>query len=474
MKKIDYVSLLLKIEHDLAGWKYYDSIRSKSIVSTVYLVYLKYLSDLSNEDTFGQLISNYENTEVFEKDIISKLWQKQLTENDCSDNVAYKYSQDINFEMMPREFIGVLNEINQIDFKDDNVAGEVVIALVSRFSSLYGSHTFKDDISQNDMSLVICAADLLNADDNMSIYDCACGTGTLLAMAGTTGSILYGQEEDIEKAIVAYILCKMAGAREVHIDVGDALQKPMTVKYDIKKVDRIISAPPLTDRYVNQQKLYSSDIRSEFLYSDSIPDSGSWIYARHMIQKLDEKGIGVMIAPCSSLSREGNTKEDRYRIINRNSIKAVIQLPTWTSTSAVRLCIIILKKGEETQACKMIQMIDLSSNKGEQYFLDKDKGKNAKYLDSKKLSKFVNDVIEVDGISRLVGADEIEKQDFNLTPSIYLREITNMIKQKERTIDMLKLQNELINQYHQSEKDFNDAVLNYYSLWGSKKENVNE
>ncbi|MDD3183775.1 MAG: N-6 DNA methylase [Anaerostipes sp.] len=476
MKNTDYLSTITKIEKELADWKYFDAIRDRSIVTTIYLIYLKYLSDIHHEIVFERLIKTYKNEGIFDVGVINKLLEIRLTEIDCSDDIAVKYLKDIDFTKMPYEFVKVLEDINNLDFIDETVVSKLVCALILRFSSLYGLHTFREDVSQNDMNLVLCATDLLNVDNNMCIYDCACGTGTLLAMAGATGSVLYGQEEDVERAVVAYILCKMAGAREVHIDVGDVLQKTMSVKYAIDKVDRIISAPPLTDKYVNQQKLHSSDIQSEFLYGDSIPDSGLWIYARHMIQKLKESGTGVMIAPCSLLSREGNTKDDRYRIVRRNSIKAVIQLPTWSSTRAVRLCIIILEKGEESKLFTKIQMIDLSSNKGEKYFLDKSRSNGVKILDSKKLTHFINENIELDGISGLVEIEEIEKHDYNLTPGIYLREITDMIKQRERTVDMLEQQKELLNQYHQSEKELNDAVLNYYQFLGSKqdKENVNE
>lgn len=146
----------------------------------------------------------------------------------------------------------------------------------------------------------------------------------------------YGQEEDVEKAVIAYALTRMAGAERSTIEVGDVLQNPMTVHYPLKKFDRIISAPQQGNKNINAQKLFGSDYRSEFLYSDSLSDSGAWIYTRHIIEKLTNDGKGVLVAPCSLLSREGNTRDDRIRITKRGSVEAVIQLPTWTTTANKR------------------------------------------------------------------------------------------------------------------------------------------
>jgi type I restriction-modification system DNA methylase subunit len=284
-------------------------------------------------------------------------------------------------------------------------------------------------------------------------------------MSVKPGCKIYGEEEDIEKAVICSILLRMAGVENPIIEVGDVLQKPMTVRYKEKLFDRIISAPPIKDKNISAQKLIKMDYMDVFLFRDSFSESGAWIYARHIIQKLNTNGKGILIAPISILSREGVTKDDRTRLAKRESIEAIIQLPAGITSSAIRLCIIILRKGhDDYKEDTKIFLVDLSNRKGNDCF----KGSNNQSIDYEKLTYMVSRKEEIDGISKMVTLHEMYNTEMNFTPAIYMRTITEMVSQGENTEHLREIHKQLLNQYYQSEMELNIAISNYYKIQEDK------
>jgi Type I restriction-modification system methyltransferase subunit len=469
LKSSRIISKIKYLEHKLSDWTYYDAIRGRSLVTVVYLLFLKYLSDneLSEEkDIFKKIKENYERERTFgyNKNIIREFLEEKLSSEE-NNNIILKYINELHFESMPLEFILLIDTISDIDFSIEEEKKEVIIALVRRFSPFQSVTSLKDAIEGKDISLILSAAALLDVTDNMEIYDFSCGMGTLLTMSVSAGNKVYGEEEDIEKAVIAAILLYMAGANNPIIEVGDVLQRPMTVNYKEKLFDRIISAPPINDRNMNARKLMQMAYIDEFLFEYSTLESGAWIYARHMIQKLKANGKGILIAPISILSREGVTKEDRTRLAERGSIEAIIQLPFTVIKSAIRLCIIVLRKGHDNTAKDAaLFLIDLSNRKGNDYF----KASKNQSIHYEKLAAVVAEKKEIDGISRLVTLKEMNSTEMNFTPAIYLRTISEMLPQRENMAEMISVHRQLLEKYDETEHDLNTALSNYYTMQTEK------
>lgn len=204
-------------------------------------------------------------------------------------------------------------------------------------------------------------------------------------------------------------------------------------------------------------------------------ESGAWIYARHIIEKLKADGKGILIAPISILSREGITRDDRTRLAERGSIEVIIQLPFGITASSIRLCIIILRKGQDAYRNDLnILLVDLSSSKEKDYFELDNCNSNFKGINYKELAIFISRKKEMDGISRIVSLKEMNSTEMNFTPAIYLRTISEMIQQRERITDMIEIQKELMEQYHKTENELNIALWNYYEGYGNKEDEIDE
>lgn len=100
-------------------------------------------------------------------------------------------------------------------------------------------------------------------------------------------------------------------------------------------------------------------------------------------------------------------------------------------------------------------MIDLTTKEGERYFED-----------SKMLNQAVIKKQEIDKVSKIVRYSEIVKHDYNLTPSIYLRDISRLILETTATTESMISQCEaLVRQNRESEIEFYDKIQRYYDTY---------
>jgi len=459
----EMINVIKRIEQELSRWNYYESINGKSAVASMFFVFLKFIEDTHPVKCDGSIevtiIEEMRRLLIQHESISNSLMYKYIrlhveTWND-DGNIILQYIQRIDFEKLPHEFLNVINILRDYAFETKEAKENLVYAILTLKSSLYGKQSFK---SNGDLEVIIGASSVLGSNDGMEIYDFSCGTGSLLALSATTDCTIYGQERDFDKAVIAYMLLRITGVNTIQIEVGDVLQNPMTLNYQGKLFDRIISAPPLDYKEVSGEKFSNSKFSDEFLYKESFPESGLWIYARHIVKKLKNDGRGVLIAPVSLLSREGVTRDDRVRLAQQGYIEAIVQLPSIVTTG-IKLCMIILRNGCEYNDYK-IQLIDMNERQVE--------GEMKKTFDHKKMVEIINNKQAIDGVSTFVSLFDMEESGMNFTPAIYLRKIDEIVFQKENLFDILQRQNELFDQYRITEEELQKALINYYQLLGNK------
>ena len=142
---------------------------------------------------------------------------------------------------------------------------------------------------------------------------------------------------------------------------------------------------------------------------------GDYAYLLHIVRSLKSTGKGACILPHGVLFR-GNAEGDiRRALIRKGYIKGIIGLPAnLFYGTGIPACIIVLDK-EDAHTRKGIFMIDASAG-----FL-KDGNKNRlRAMDIHKIVDVFNQQLEIPGYSRMVGFEEIEKNDFNLNIPRYI------------------------------------------------------
>lgn len=252
-----------------------------------------------------------------------------------------------------------------------------------------------------------------------TVYDPTCGSGSLLlkvADHAPTKVSLYGQEKDATTAGLARMNMILHDNPTAEIKRENTLANPLFKDGDgLKTFDYVVANPPFSD------KRWSSGLDTENdpykRFDDGVPPAknGDYAYLLHIIRSLKSRGKGACILPHGVLFR-GNAEADiREALVRKGLIKGIVGLPAnLFYGTGIPACIIIIDK-ESSVDRKNIFMID--AGKG---FI-KDGNKNRlREMDIHKIVDAFTKQLEIDGYSRLVAVEEIEKNDFNLNIPRYI------------------------------------------------------
>lgn len=274
-------------------------------------------------------------------------------------------------------------------------------------------------------SIVKTIVAILKPFKNCRIYDPCCGSGGMFVQSakfiqehsGTRGEIaVYGQESNADTWKMAKMNMAIRG-----IDADFGLHQADTFFDDIHKTlkaDFIMANPPFNLSNWGQEKL-KDDVRWKY----GTPPAGNANYAwiQHMIHHLAPNGkIGLVLANGALSSQSGGEGEIRKNIIQADLVEGIVALPTqlfYSVTIPVTLWFITKNKEQEGKtlfidARKMGYMVDRKHRD----FTDEDIQKLADTFE-----KFQNgELKEVKGFCAVADIQEIEKQDFILTPGRYV------------------------------------------------------
>ena len=274
-------------------------------------------------------------------------------------------------------------------------------------------------------SIVKTIVAILKPFSNCRVYDPCCGSGGIFvqsakfvkAHSGTRGELsVYGQESNADTWKMAKMNMAIRG-----IEANFGPYQADTFFNDLHptlKADFIMANPPFNLSNWGQDKL-KEDKRWKF----GVPPAGNANYAwiQHMIHHLAPNGkIGLVLANGALSSQASGEGEIRKNIIQADLIEGIVALPTqlfYSVTIPVTLWFISKNKKQKGKtlfidARKMGHMVDRKHRD----FADEDIQKLADTFES-----FQNGTLEdVKGFCAVADLQEIEKQDFILTPGRYV------------------------------------------------------
>ncbi|PZW99440.1 type I restriction enzyme M protein [Pseudomonas sp. 478] len=258
-----------------------------------------------------------------------------------------------------------------------------------------------------------------------SVYDPTCGSGSLLlkvADAAGTPVTLYGQEKDSATSSLARMNMILHNNPTALIAQGNTLTSPaFTLKagnYDLlKQFDYVVANPPFSDKRWSTGLDPLNDPYNRFETFGAPPaKQGDYAYLLHIIRSLKNDGKAACILPHGVLFRGNAEAEIRRNLIRHGYIKGIIGLPTnLFYGTGIPACIIVIDK-EHAAGRKGIFMLDASAG-----FI-KDGPKNR--LREQDVHKIVDAFTRQDDseprYARMVGFEEIEKNDYNLNLPRYI------------------------------------------------------
>ncbi|MFD9663509.1 type I restriction-modification system subunit M [Rhodococcus sp. NPDC059968] len=257
-----------------------------------------------------------------------------------------------------------------------------------------------------------------NTRQDQTVYDPACGSGSLLLKAAAEaprGMSIYGQEKDNATWALSKMNMILHGNEIAEIEKGDTITSPQFTKGDhLRTFDFIVMNPPFSVKSWNNglEKDYG-----RFEYGRPPEKNGDYAFLLHALTSLKSTGKAAIILPHGVLFRGHAEATIRRNLLKRGFIKGVIGLPAnLFYGTGIPACVVILDK-ENAQARTGVFMIDASKG-----FM-KDGNKNR--LRSQDIHKVVdtfNKQIEIDRYSRMVSMSEITdiKNDYNLNIPRYI------------------------------------------------------
>ena len=254
-----------------------------------------------------------------------------------------------------------------------------------------------------------------------TVYDPTCGSGSLLLKVGDEASAkvtLYGQEKDAATSGLARMNMILHNNPTALIKQGNTLANPLFTGDDgqLKTFDYVVANPPFSDKRWSTGIDPLNDPHERFKHFGTPPaKQGDYAYLLHIIRSLKSSGKGACILPHGVLFR-GNAEADiRKNLIRKGYIKGIIGLPAnLFYGTGIPACIIVIDK-ENAHTRKGIFMVDASSG----YLKDGNKNR-LRDCDLHQIVDVFNKRLEIPKYSRMVGVEEIEKNDFNLNIPRYI------------------------------------------------------
>ncbi|MBE6679526.1 MAG: type I restriction-modification system subunit M [Ruminococcaceae bacterium] len=259
-------------------------------------------------------------------------------------------------------------------------------------------------------------------DTNTSVYDPACGSGSLLIRAAAEAPFevaIYGQEKEITTAGLAKMNLVLHNKATGEIYAGNTFSDPHYREDEdnsvLKRFDFAVANPPFS------LKNWTDGLRDfgRFSgYGDTPPEkNGDFAWLLHILKSLKTTGKAAVILPHGVLFRGNAEATIRKTIIDKGYIKGIIGLPAnLFYGTGIPACIIVIDK-EDADEREGIFMIDASHD----YIKDGNKNRLREQDIYKIVTTFNEQIVTDPKYARFVPNDEIKvKNDYNLNIPRYI------------------------------------------------------
>mgnify|MGYP005790907663 CR=1 FL=1 len=373
--------------------------------------------------------------------------------------------------------------IDQIDYKDENgkdIVGRIYEFLIKDFASNSGKKA-GEFFTPHQVSLVLSKLVINNLDESNtkpSVYDFACGSGSLLLTVRDQipNKVLryHGQELNTSTYNMARMNLMMHDVKYENMDLrnADTLESDWPDGVDDQGVDHprsfdmVVANPPYSAHWDNDDKKLKDPRFKE--YGALAPKTkADYAFLLHGLYHLKQDGTMAIVLPHGVLFRGAKEAKIRKALLEKNQIDAIIGLPAnLFYSTGIPTIVMVLRKNKPTN-----DVLFVDASKGFE------KGKNQNLLREEDINKIVNTYRErkdVDKYAHVASLDEIKENDFNLNipryvdtfepePPVDLGKLTKEMEETQKEIEstqneLLGMMKELTSKDETTQKDLNDFI----------------
>lgn len=332
-------------------------------------------------------------------------------------------------------FKAIINKLVGFSFEDAfnekyDFFATIFEYLIKDYNKDFGKYA--EYYTPNSIARIIAKILAPNPIQNVTLYDPAAGSGTLLlALAhqiGEENCTIYSQ--DISQKSNEFLRLNLILNNLVHslsnVIHGDTLVNPAHLnseKNRLAQFDYIVSNPPFkTDFSDTRDQLDSEQYRERFFAGvPKIPankkDSMSiyLMFIQHILYSLKDSGKAAIVVPTGFISAQnGIEKIIREKIVDNKWLKGVISMPSNIfATTGTNVSILFIDKSNISDKVLLMDASKLGSKIKE--------GKNQKtVLSSDEIDKIEETFINMDEISDfsvIVSFDELKNKNCSFAPS---------------------------------------------------------
>ncbi|KOG34494.1 N-6 DNA methylase [Streptomyces resistomycificus] len=191
-----------------------------------------------------------------------------------------------------------------------------------------------------------------------TVFDPACGIGTLLMAVGTEqGTRRYGQEVDVRSARFAQLRAGLTGFTGVDVVAGDSLRDD---QWPDLKADLVVCDPPVGDSDWGREELLL-DSRWEFGTPSRAEGELAWL--QHAYAHTAPGGQVLMVMSASAAYRKAG-RRIRAELVRRGVLTQVVALPPGSAAShALPVHLWQLRRPQSSGGeADSVRMLDLTEN----------------------------------------------------------------------------------------------------------------
>lgn len=413
------------------------------------LLFIKYISDKYKGKKYGVIkVPNGASFDDFialkgKKNIgeqINKKIEAIAKENDLINvitTVSFNDDQKLGTAETKVELLSNIIEIferPEFDFKSnvalgDDILGDAYEYLMKKFASASGKSKgeFYTPAEVSRILASVLEIDKIKKND-MTCYDPACGSGSLLMKAASCAPIeypiqIYGQENEPTTAGISKMNMVIHNFSTAKLEIGDTFSAPNHIDEKtglLKKFDFIVVNPPFS--YKKWMINLTHTERFEGYGAMPPRKVGDYAWLMHVLYSLKPNGKAAVILPPGVLSRGNAESIIRKNIIAEDKgclLKGIIAFPTniFMGTGIQAIALIIDKEDAKTR--DSIFMIDAKDG----YIQDGNKNR-LREKDIERIVTTFNNKIEIEHYSRNVSLKEIiEENDCNLNIARYIKPV---------------------------------------------------
>jgi type I restriction enzyme M protein len=270
--------------------------------------------------------------------------------------------------------------------------------------------------------------EILQPAPGMRICDPTCGSGGMLIECAhylerhgqdPRKLTLRGQEKNLGTWAIARMNTLLHGIPDADIRKGDTIRDPKLVEDGaLMLFDRVIANPPFSlDEW--GRDVADHDPFGRFRFGVPPKTKGDLAFVQHMIATTNRTGMVGVVMPHGVLFRGAAEGEIRKGMLQEDLVEAVVGLPTnLFYGTGIPAAIIILNRGKRPERRKKVLFVEAS-----RVFKQ---GTTQNYLregDVARIAAAAHSFKDAPKFARVVGLDEIEKNDWNLNISRYVQTV---------------------------------------------------